>query len=639
MSNFSLEIAAPAPLSPLTDVVISPANIAAQQRQKQARRLRWGERRKIRKQIARLDKQLKKSGYKEIRAVYVALRPKVAQLHASYTELRMRVQENPDDPELQSQMALLLEQLKPIKEQWDTVKLKAHQISPILQQHQKLCHLLKDHSIAVAREKAESRLRKAMEKEAAIYEQIIIDKWTALGFCHRYTEKNKQKTHKVSFSQISITLDAIYFKINASFKTAFGNWKTEIPQTVRVKEDLLDPSTLDELSIACQRQVTAVWSPDGAWVIVHRLDSVDGLLNYVKFDDVMERYPAQHAHRMPICVGVGANRQVQWVNLAQYPHWLIGGFTNSGKSNMVNVGICTLITKHHPRDLRLVLIDLKGGLEFSYYRDIPHLHGEIVDSIEGVANALSEMESLMKERFKQFRGIAKTLSEYHIRRPNEHMPRVLVVFDEVASIIGHGDLTKQIIASLRELTRMGRAVGIHIWLCTQRPDTQAIDGSIKANLAVRISGRMTTSADSVTILGTGAAKDLAAIPGRMVMQLGPDPIQIQSPYIDQDDIENSLKRAKLYSAPPSLEIPESSKIVHQVWTVERVIELSLRHLGGKITWKDVYQAADDLSQSQARKLVESVWNMGEVEFEGKKYRVQKGRSNLRTLVQIEQNVA
>lgn len=632
----SLELSAPAPLSPLTDVVISPQNIAIEQRERHARVLSLREQGRIRQQLKQLNKQLAKANAKDLHQMYQAAKPRMKDIYELLIQLRLAVKDSPDD-EISRQFVLdYLTAYRTDVANWRALRSQIRQtVLPAWQERRRLARLLDDHKLAVAREKTLEKQRKELESEAEIYRQIIVDKWTSLGYCHRYTEKDKEHVHRVAFSNIGITLDAHYYKIDASYKTIQGAWKTNIPQGVKVVEQLLNPSTLDELSVACQRQVTGVTNQDGAWVVVHRLNSVDGLLNFVRFDDVMERYPAQYAHKMPICIGVGVNREIQWINLDDYAHWLIGGFTGSGKSNIVNVGVCTLITRQHPRDLRLVLIDLKGGLEFNYYRDIPHLHGEIVDSVENVANVLSEMEALMKERFGKFRGIAKRISEYHIRRPGDPMPRVLVVFDEVASIMGHGELTKRITASLRELTRMGRAVGIHIWLCTQRPDTAVIDGSIKANMAVRISGRMPTSADSITILGSGAAKELASIPGRMVLQLGPDPYPIQSPYIDIDDIELALKRAKQFSPPPVLEIPEGAQIVHQVWDVERVVELSIKHLGGRITWKDVYQAADDLSQSQARKLVEQVWNVGAVKYDGQEYRVQRGKGHMRTLVPVE----
>jgi S-DNA-T family DNA segregation ATPase FtsK/SpoIIIE len=342
---------------------------------------------------------------------------------------------------------------------------------------------------------------------------------------------------------------------------------------------------------------------------------------------------------MPICVGVGNNRQIQWINLADYPHWLIGGFTFSGKSNMVNVGLCTLITRQSPQDLRLILIDLKGGLEFNYYDKLPHLLGGIVESVEGIAGRLAQVEAIMYQRFKEIKGIAKRIEEYQIKRPHAKMPRILIVFDEVASMTNHGALTQRINASLREITRMGRAVGIHIWFCTQRPDVSAIDGSIKANLALRLSGRMTTSADSVTVLGNSMAKDIAPIKGRMALQLGPDPMQVQTPHIDEDNLLEAVETAKKYPYPTDddLPLPDENASIHQVWTPDRVVELSLKHLGGNITAKRVYEAAKDdgLTQSQARALVESVWKMKTVTFDGKRYDVRPGRSNTKMLVEVE----
>ncbi len=633
----ALENAAPPPLAPLTDVVISPANIAAEQRQRNAQRLSWQQRRKIKSDIRRLNKKLRSAQCREIAAVRASLKPQMERLHKQYTDLKQQIQQQPDCPALAEELNRLWQEIEPVKQRWDRVNQQARAIAPLYEQRSALLRALEDHQLSLARDKAEKRLIRAMRQEAEIYERLIIDKWTRLGYCYRYSKGSKDHVDKVEFAECSITLDAIYFKIDAAYQTAFKNWKTNVPQGVKVVEQLLDPSTLDELSLACQRQVTAVHGPAiGAWVIVHRLDSVDGLMNYVSFDDVMERYPVQHNHRMPICVGVAANRQVQWINLGDFPHWLIGGFTNSGKSNMVNVGICTLISHQKPDDLRLVLIDLKGGLEFSFYEGIPHLHGGIVDSVSKVADTLAELEAIMAERFKKFRAArSKRIEEFHARRPNDPMPRILCVFDEVASIMDHGDTTRRIASSLRQLTARGRAVGIHIWLCTQRPDVKVIEGAIKANLAVRISGRLPSSADSVTILGNSMAKDLAAVAGRMVLQLGPDPIAVQSPHITDQHIAESLKRAMTYQIPPALDVPEGVRVVHQEWTVERVIDLSIKHLGGNITWKKVYEAADDLSQSQARELVERIWNMPVIEHEGVSYQVKTGRSNTHWLKEIQ----
>lgn len=633
-ASAALETGAPAPLAPLHHVVISPANIAAEQRAKSAVRLTGRQRRAIRAEIKQIDRQLSRMQYRELQAVRNALRPEMERLQEQFWQLKTALQKQPDNPALIQQLETLWEQITPAKTRWDGTSRQWETVKPLLRRKRALARRLEDHKISIRRDKTEARIRQQLRQEADIYEQLIVDRWTRLGYCYRYTHKNKERLDQVQFAEVVTTLDAHYFKIDASYQTAFRNWKTNLPNGVRIVEQLLNPGTLDELSLVCQRQVTGIHSPDGAWVVVHRLNSVDGLMNYVKYEDVMNRYPGQHHDRMPICAGVAANRQVQWINLSDFPHWLIGGYTASGKSNMVNVGICTLISRQSPDDLRLILIDLKGGLEFNFYEGLPHVH-RMVDSVGQVAETLAELEALMESRFRRFKAVrAKRIEEFHARRKGEYMPRILCVFDEVASITDHGDTTKRISASLRQLAAKGRAVGIHLWLCTQRPDVKVIEGAIKANLAVRISGRMTTTGDSVTILGNAAARDLAAVPGRMVLQLGPDGVPVQTPHISDDDIAAALKRAAAWPQPPPLDVPDNIKVVHQEWTPERVVELALTHLGGNVTAQRVYEAADDLSRRQAQQLVERVWSMGEIEYQGCLYRVERGRGHLRRLVPV-----
>ena len=636
-SNYPLAVIdtdAPPPLSPLQDVVISPANIAAEARKQRAQTLSLLQRWKLKKHVKRVRGELKAAQYSVLIASHKQLKPLMERFQEAYHLIKQGLEDSPGDSELLERLQALREEMKPTLERWQLLKNDLRAIQPLIETRNTLTARLEDDSIARQRNKLERQLMRAIVKEARIYEKLIIHKWTALGFAYKRQEGEKYKVDKVKFSEVSITLDAIYYKIDASYRTALNNWQTNVPQGVYIGSQLLKDETLVELSIACQRQVTGIYNTNGAWVIVHRLDSVDGLMNYVPFGDTLARYPVKYHQKMPICVGVGTARKVQWVNLSDFPHWLIGGFTNSGKSNMVNVGICTLITKQSPHDLRLILIDMKGGLEFSYYNGIPHLHGEnAIESIEDIANTLAEAEAIMQARFRKFKGVAKHIEDYHRKRSGEYMPRLVIIFDEVASLMGHGDLTKQIHSSLRELTRMGRAVGIHIWLCTQRPDVEAVPGQVKNNLAVRLSGRMSSTHDSMTIVGSSAAKDLAAVPGRMILQLGPDPTPVQTPHITPEDIEQALAIAKKYPPAPSLDVPDYRQVIHQVWTVDRVIELSIRHLGGNITARPIWEAADDLSQGQARKLVEEIWAMGTVDFEGKTYKVQSFKGKQKRLVE------
>ncbi|MBL8157113.1 MAG: hypothetical protein JNM70_23270 [Anaerolineae bacterium] len=190
---------------------------------------------------------------------------------------------------------------------------------------------------------------------------------------------------------------------------------------------------------------------------------------------------------------------------------------------------------------------------------------------------------------------------------------------------------------MTSIARLGRFVGIHLILCTQRPDVKVLDGAIKTNMTVRLAGRMPTSSDSVTVLGNSGASDLAAVPGRMMLQLGPDPVPVQTPHLDDQALTDALKEAMSYAA-PDFEMPVVARqIIHQRWTVERAIDLIVTHLNGKATWKALYEAGkdDELSQGQARQLVEQIWTMPVIEHHGQKYQIKVGRSNARQLVPIE----
>lgn len=621
----ALRTGTPPPLEALTHAVVSPENIALEQRQRHAETLSLKQKWETQKALKGIRRELKGLGYADFRTRYHLLKPDMDAFRERYLALK--------EAEDQEGLSALQVEMEAMLYQWQQLGAQWRELEPLVSQKRALAQRLEDHELAKSHERAVRRLQRDLQAEAGIYARLIINKWTRLGYCHRFTQGNQTITRKVKFDSYDITPDAIYYKISTSFKTAMGGWDEQMPEGIHIAKDLLNPDTLTELSITCQRQVTGEYNTNGAWVIVHRLDSYDGLMNYVRFEDVLDYYPAQHHDRLPICVGVGYNRTVKWINLGDYPHWLIAGYTGSGKSNLVNVAICTLISKHSPEELRLVLIDLKAGAEFGYYEHVPHVYGGIVDKVSEISDRLGEMEALMMERLAFLRHRqCRNIVEFKAKFPDATMPRVVIVFDEVASIMAHGDTTTQIMHLLRQLTRLGRAAGIHVILCTQRPDVKAIDGSVKANLAVRISGRLPSGADSQTILGTTAAKDLPSILGRMILQLGPDPEMIQVPHISDTGVSESIGRAQQYKPPEPLPIPQTVTVTSE-WTPARVAELSITHLNGNISWKAVYDAiSDDVSRQGARKLVEALWKMGQIEYQGTLYEIRPGKGKEKYLV-------
>jgi len=633
----------PEPMTALTHRVISPQNIALEARLNRAKPLgRWGLF-KLRREVAALERQLQKmeEPTPEEYARFTGLRDSLRVLLDYKFELAQKRQLAPDDPHLAVQWEELFEQGRPLEQEYKALQNHIKVYESLKEKIQGIHQRIADNPQVIQKAKDEERTLQIQRQEAKVYEQLLRERLTQQGFCYRWTDnKGNKRTDEVSFAEVHIMLDSVWLKIASSYRTAFGTYRTKLPYGVRI-QDLVKEETCLELSNACQRQVTSYSSSKaGAWIIVHRLDTNDGLVNQVSYEKVMTRYPFKHHARIPLCVGVSYNLQVQWLNLSQYPHMLIAGFTGSGKSNFINCIICTLITKHPPEKLRLILVDLKDGIEFSAYERIPHLHGEVVDKVSKLADRLEELEAVMAERNHMMRGKAKSLSEYVAKYPKEKIPRILVIIDEVASILGQGESTKRVNHSLRQLTAKGRAAGIHIILSTQRPSVDAIDGGIKVNLAARLVGRMPSHTDSLTVLGTGEAKEIANVPGRMILQIGPDPIPVQTPMIDESDILESLARAMQYPKPEPLPVPEGYN-VSEVWTPEKIVELSLNFLGGNISHIAVWNELKDegrLTYKQTRDLVQKIWGINCIEFQGKQYRVERGKGKIRRLVEIGNSV-
>lgn len=616
------------PMEPLTRQIIHPDNIALEHRIREAETLKSTNVFQLKLRRWRLAKTAQR--YDQASHHYNELR----QMLATYRE-QYQASENPTERQALKQIA------GRIRRELHQTEALVSRLKPAWLEYERATQQLGDYVLAQQHLKTEQEIFKNLSREARIYGQYIREAWTLLPGCHhRWTDKKgKLHTETPRFARVDITPDAIYFKVKASQKGYFG-WKFALPYGVTV-HDLTDEKTIQNIAAACGRQVLFEINPFGVWIIINRLSSPDGLLDHVPYQQTLEYYPQDGQTGMPICVGVGKNRMIKWLYLSQWAHWLIAGWTGGGKSNIANVMVCTLISHHPPTDVRIALIDLKGGVEFDDYKGIPHLLGEIVTDISKVADLLERIEAEMASRFEAMRRVkARDIDTYNERvSPEKHMPRIVIFFDEFASITKQGDVSKRIQASVQQLTAKGRAPGVHVVICTQHPSVDIVPGPIKTNLQVRLSGRMPTTSASLTTLGSGDAKELAAVPGRMMLMISPDPEPIQTPHIEPPDMSRALETAKRFPV-PEYQLPEGGQ-THQQWTPERLAEFSLKHLDGHLGGRKIWEAIgdDSIGRDQIFKLVEQVWSLKEICFEGKTYSVQKMRHGVRRLVEVEREPA
>ncbi len=427
---------------------------------------------------------------------------------------------------------------------------------------QRLRQRLALHERAVRRRHAQDRSKRELFREADIFQQIIVGVWSRLGFAHTTagSKNRRRRTQRVRIERVGCQEERLYYKVLTTRRTMLG-WKNALPYKVSAG-DLISESTLFELSVACQRRVTAYHEDRrGVWVIVDRLEGVSGLPTMVRFPAMFEHFPDAHKpvgdRRPVICLGVREHRKISFADLEDHPHILVGGESGGGKSNFVNNLICSLIARQSPDHIRLILVDLKR-VEFSMYAGVPHLAGEVLTQPEEVVAVLGSLVALIDRRMRRLEGKARKLSDWNRRYPGDPMPRVLLVIDEFAQLmLGQPkEITDLVVSLLSQVTNLGRAAGVHALVCTQRPAIQVVPANVKYNMPLRIAGSVSTATDSMTILGVGDAAALDDVPGRMVVKSGRHRFVVQTPLVTDGDIAQCVRYARTLPDPVPLELPE-----------------------------------------------------------------------------------
>lgn len=247
---------------------------------------------------------------------------------------------------------------------------------------------------------------------------------------------------------------------------------------------------------------------------------------------------------LPLALGRKVDGSLLMVDLATMPHLLVAGATGMGKSVGLNVMLMSLIIKKRPDELKLVLIDPKQ-VELSVYKGIEkpylaHLEGKPSINTE-VCDAQETLEAvirLMEERYAilEKKGV-RNIQEYN-STADEKMPYYVVVIDEYGDLIMQAN-GRDMEKAICRIAQKARAVGIHMIISTQRPDTKIVTGSIKANFPTRIAFRTTTGTDSRVVLDKMGAERLMG-KGDMLLFQGAELIRCQCAYIGTDDVVNML---------------------------------------------------------------------------------------------------
>lgn len=309
------------------------------------------------------------------------------------------------------------------------------------------------------------------------------------------------------------------------------------------------------------------------------------------------------ASALSVVVGRDTTGVSRYADLAKMPHLLMAGATGSGKSVALNAIIMSILYKATPREVRFIMIDPKM-LELSIYEGIPHLLVPVVTDVRKAAAALANVMREMDRRFELMKELkVRSIDDYNTRvaeqleeeyeeyeeeeeeleeelelaegeeyeeeeeeyeegeeeeedeeyeleeeNPHEHLPRVVVVVDELADLMMV--VGREVEESITRLAQKARAAGIHLILATQRPSVDVITGLIKANFPARISFQVTSRHDSKTILDGVGAERLLGMGDMLYMAPGTSFLaRLHGAFISDREIDEVVEFIKEQGAP------------------------------------------------------------------------------------------
>lgn len=244
--------------------------------------------------------------------------------------------------------------------------------------------------------------------------------------------------------------------------------------------------------------------------------------------------------KLNVALGKDISGNVTCTDLAKMPHLLIAGTTGSGKSVCLNAMIISILFNSTPDEVKLIMIDPKQ-VEFTVYKDIPHLMVPVVSDPRKAAGALAWAVSEMSKRYKMFseKGVRdiKGYNKMAAKDPEmSPMHQIVIFIDELSDLMMVAQ--NEVEDSICRLAQMARAAGMHLVIATQRPSVNVITGIIKANIPSRIALFVSSQVDSRTIIDTAGAEKLLGNGDMLFSPVGiSKPVRLQGCYVSDEEVE------------------------------------------------------------------------------------------------------
>ena len=259
----------------------------------------------------------------------------------------------------------------------------------------------------------------------------------------------------------------------------------------------------------------------------------------------------ESTHELPVAIGKTITNEIFMFDLAKMPHLLVAGATGMGKSVGLNAIITSLLYKKHPSELKLVMVDPKkvelsiySSIEKHFLAKLPDGEDAIITDVTKVVQTLKSLCVEMDTRYDLLKAAGvRNLREYNEKfisrklnpeKGHKYMPYIVVIIDEFGDLIMTAG--KEVELPIARIAQLARAVGIHMIIATQRPTTNIITGTIKANFPARIAFRVSAMIDSRTILDRPGANQLIG-KGDMLFLQGSDPVRVQCAFVDTPEVD------------------------------------------------------------------------------------------------------
>ncbi|MBW4450313.1 MAG: PD-(D/E)XK nuclease family protein [Spirirestis rafaelensis WJT71-NPBG6] len=249
-----------------------------------------------------------------------------------------------------------------------------------------------------------------------------------------------------------------------------------------------------------------------------------------KFEEYVKHQFLPSTAPVKIAIGVNLEGQLVEADLSDPNtcHFLVGGTTGSGKSEFLRSLLLSLLVRHSPQNLKIVLVDPKR-VTFPEFEQIPWLYSPIVKESDRAIELMDQLVSEMESRYQRFEKAGCADLNAYNQPSRQPLPRIVCIFDEYADFMAEKEIRTALEQSIKRLGAKARAAGIHLIIATQRPEARVVTPLIRSNLPGRVALRTASEADSKIVLGgtqTAAASLLGK--GDLLYPIGSNLCRLQS---------------------------------------------------------------------------------------------------------------